>query len=78
MTFNIIMLTVCSFFAGLSLAVNHWIAFGITFSCAIYWTVSLILKNKKKSKAVVNMSDDTKEALKNLGIKININGTDIV
>jgi hypothetical protein len=72
------MLTVCSFFAGSSLAVNNWIVFGSSLGCAIYWAVSLILKNKKKSKAVVNMSDDTKETLKNLGIKININGTDIV
>lgn len=78
MTFDIIMLVWSAFFTGLSLASGHWVAFGIHIVCAVYWAVSLILKNKKKSKAVVNMSDDTKETLKNLGIKININGNDIV
>jgi formate-dependent nitrite reductase membrane component NrfD len=78
MTFNIIMLVWSTFFTGLSLASGHWVAFGIHLVCAVYWTVSLILKKKKSAEPVVNVSEETKEALKNLGVSITINGKEIL
>jgi hydrogenase-4 membrane subunit HyfE len=78
MTFNIIMLVICAFLTGFGLASGHWVAFGISIVCTVYWTVSLILKKKKSAEPVVNISEETKEAFKNLGVSITVNGKEII
>jgi hypothetical protein len=78
MALNIIMLVWSTFFTGYCLASGHWVAFDIHVACAIYWAVSLILKKKKSAEPVVNVSEETKEALKNLGVSITINGKEII
>ena len=78
MTFNIIMLVWSTFFTGFGLASGHWVTFGIHLVCAVYWTVSLILKKKKSAEPVVNISEETKEAFKNLGVSITVNGKEIL
>jgi hypothetical protein len=72
------MLVICAFLTGLGLASGHWVAFSISIVCTVYWTVSLILKKKKSAEPVVNVSEETKEALKNLGVSITINGKEII
>lgn len=78
MVFSISMLVWSAFFTGYGLASGHWITFGIQLGCAIYWTVSIIYKNKKKKETTVTMSDEAKETLKNLGMKVVVNGKEIV
>ena len=77
-TFRTIMLTICAFLTGLNWSTHNWIAFTISMVCGIYWAVCLTLENKKKKQPVVDISDETKETLKNLGIKININGKEVI
>ena len=71
-TFRVILLTICAFLAGINLVANKWIAFAAAVTCALYWAVSLILNSKK------NATDETKETLKNAGIRIEINGKEII
>ena len=78
MTFNIIMLAYSTFFVGYGLAIGRWVTFGINLACAIYWTVSIILKNRKKTEPVVTMSDEAKEYFTTHNMKVVVNGKEIV
>ena len=77
MTLNIIMLNLFSFLAGWNLCRENWFGLILNILCIIYWTISLIIKNKKKNEPTVTMSDETKEFLTKLGVKININGKEV-
>ena len=78
MTFNIIMLAYSTFFTGYGLASGHWVTFWINLVCGIYWTICLIYnQRKKKTETTVTVSDETKETLSNLGIKVVVNGKEI-
>lgn len=78
MVFRISMLAICAFFAGFGLASEHWSTFGVQLGCAIYWIASIIYTNKKNKETTVTMSDEAKETLKNLGMKVVVNGKEIV
>ena len=78
MTFNIIMLNLMSFFTGFSFASGHWIAGIVNGLCAVYWLVRIIQENKKTVETAVQISEETKEILKELGIKINVNGKEVI
>lgn len=78
MTFNIIMLAYSTFFTGYGLASGRWVTFWINLVCGIYWAVSLVLKNRKKTETTVTVSDEAREYFTNNNIKVVVNGKEII
>ena len=78
MKFNTFMLAWSTFCAGYGLASGHWVTFGINLACAVYWTVSLILKNRKKTEPEVTISDEAREYFSSHNMKVVVNGKEIV
>ena len=76
-TFNIIMLTICAFSAGMDLMSGKWIMFGIMTLCTIYWMVRLV-KKSKQVKPEVTISDEAKEYFTNNNIKVVVNGKEVI
>ena len=77
MTFNIIMLTLMSFFTGFSFASDHWIAGIVNSLCMTFWLIQIIRENKKTVETTVMVSDEAKEKFKELGITLSVNGQEI-
>ena len=79
-TFNLIMLVICSMSCGMKLMSGSWILSGVMALCTIYWFVTLVRSEKKEveKEFEVHMSDETKETLNKLGVKINVNGEEII
>ena len=71
--FNLSMLTICALSCGMKLMACNWIMAGVMALCGAYWFVRLA----KTQKPEVNISDEAKEALNNLGVKIVVNGKEI-
>ena len=71
--FNLSMLTICAMSCGMKLMAGSWIVAGVMALCAAYWFVRLA----KTQKPEVNISDEAKETLDNLGIKVVVNGKEI-
>ena len=72
-TFNAIMTSICSMSCGMNLMAGKWIAAGITALCAAYWFYKQVRVKKPK----VQISDEAKETLKNLGVKVVVDGVEI-
>ena len=71
--FNLSMLTICAMSCGMKLMASQWIVAGVMALCAAYWFVRLAKTQKPK----VNISDEAKETLDSLGVKIVVNGKEI-
>ena len=71
--FNLSMLTICAMSCGMKLMAGSWIMACVMALCATYWFVRLARSKKPE----VNISDEAKEALDNLGVKIVVNGKEI-
>ena len=71
--FNLSMLTVCALSCGMKLMAGSWIMTSVMALCSAYWFVTLA----KTKKPEVNISDEAKETLDNLGVKIVVNGKEI-
>ena len=78
--FNLILVAICSMSCGMKLVSGSWIFAGVMALCAIYWIVTLVKSDKKEveKEFEVHMSDETKEILNKLGVKININGQEVL
>ena len=71
--FNLSMLTLNALICGMKLMAGSWIVAAVWALCATCWFVKLA----KTQKPEVNISDEAKEALNNLGVKVVVNGKEI-
>ena len=78
-TFNAILTSICSMACGMNLMAGKWIAAGITALGAAYWFAQLVKTEKKVEKEIeVKMTDSARELLQNKGIKVVVNGKEII
>ena len=76
--FDISMLTICAMSAGMKLMAGNYIVAAVMILCTAYWFIKLIKTSKKKQiETIVDISDETREVLNNLGVKIHVNGQEI-
>ena len=78
MYFFIFMFGVSVFAVGYSSATGFWTGCIVNTLCAAWWTRKIIRESKKSVKADVQISNEAKETLKNLGISITVNEQEII